>query len=292
MPTGFAKLVSTGWLRSAAANAVRAGRSCHRLVREFEPWGIVFTLIGLLVALITVMVDLEDRQSDRTFRAWQIVRGYESRDVATNGRAGATGSSLREALEFLNREFDGFMCIPGVNWISGLLTGNDRRDCLFPRKSKELMTGLIARDTVLARAVLPGAYLADADLVDANLSGADLTDANFSGAALSGADLTGTSLVDANLTDAILSGASLAGARLGRAFLSGADLSGADLTGANLSGADLTNANLSGADFAHANLANVVNLTQSQLNGACVSTVAAIPQNIPAGLTWRSGRCP
>ena len=42
-------------------------------MREFEPWGIFFTLVGVVVALVTIVVDLEDRQAERTFRAWQVV---------------------------------------------------------------------------------------------------------------------------------------------------------------------------------------------------------------------------
>ena len=100
-----------------------------------EPWGIILTLIGLVIALITVVVDLEDRQSERTFRAWQVVREYED-------RAGAPGSSLREALQFLNREFDGAWCGFLVSWTSQRLTGN-RRECLFPRKVGESLAGRI-----------------------------------------------------------------------------------------------------------------------------------------------------
>ena len=136
-------------------------------------------MIGVVIALITILVELEDRQSERTFTAWQVVR------------AGAVGSSHREAVEYLNREFAGFLCEGWVNSISRLLTGNRRRECLIPKKERESLAGLQAA----------GADLAGADLTDADLMIADLTGANLTGADLTGADLKGAYLGGAFLTD-------------------------------------------------------------------------------------------
>ena len=148
------------------AGVVRAGRGCHRFVREFEPWGIVFTVLGLAVALVTIVIDLEDRQSDRVFRAWQVVREFEIRNLELDGFSivGAGGSSMREAVELLNREFDGFMCVPGVGWISEALTGNDRRECLIPKKKREWLTGLKGPFAYLMEANLRVRYMGRGDV--------------------------------------------------------------------------------------------------------------------------------
>ena len=135
---------TTGWhLLAAARSAANAigSRTAQVAGRFARTSSIVLTYIGVWIALIAFMVDLEDRKSERTFRAWQVVQGFESRDVKPDTRAGASGSSLREALEFLNREFDGFVCGSKVRYLSELLTGNDRRECLFPKKKQRVFGG-------------------------------------------------------------------------------------------------------------------------------------------------------
>ena len=234
------------------------------------------TLIGLLVALITIMVDLEDRQSERTFRAWQVVRGFETRVVEPepNTPSGTSGSSLREALEFLNREFAGFLCVPPVALTSDLLTGNSRRECLFPKKERESFSGLEARAVVLTRIELPGADLRRADLTTSDLGGANLTRAN----------LLGADIPNSDLTEAVFSHAVLRFIDLTHSVLIGANFTGANLTDANL-----TEALLLGAKFTDANLTKANFLTQAQLDVACGTSA---PRGIPPGLTWTSRPCP
>ena len=244
-------------LRTAAfSRTVQAARGSHRLVRGFGPWGIVLTLISVTIALITIMVDLEDRQAERTFRAWQIVLAERS-----------VGSSQREALEYLNRTFDGSVCGSWVNWVSKGLTGNSRRECIIPRKERGSLAELAATN-----AGLPGAELPGADLYRAELALADLTRANLLDANLAFADFSRANLLDANLAFADLSRAELTSANLQDANLAGADLTGAELQDANLSGANLRDASV----------------TQTQLDAACGFLP---PVNIPTELTWRSGRC-
>ena len=122
--------------------------------------------------------------------------------------------------------------------------------------------GLPHRGLELSREDLTAAYLVGEDLRDAVLNQVNLTDA-----ALGRADLTGASLTDANLT----------GAALALANLSGADLAGADLTSANLSGANLTDAILIGTDLSGADLLGTYNLTQKQLQSACINTSGKPP---------------
>ena len=106
-----------------------------------------------------------------------------------------------------------------------------------------------------------------ANLRYAKLARADLTGANLTEAHLADADLTGAVLWEANLTEAHLAGANLAGADL-----KDAKLTRARLPGANLAGASLWRANLTGAK-----LRDAYNLTQDQLDFACISKSGAPP---------------
>ena len=101
----------------------------------------------------------------------------------------------------------------------------------------------------------------------------DLSRADLGVAILSNADLTGANLFQADLTMANLTGANLTMAKLILAGLPGADLTMANLTGANLEGAHLEKANLR-----FANLTGVTDLTQPQLNQACVDETTKAPQ--------------
>lgn len=111
------------------------------------------------------MVDLADRQSERTFRARQGVREFESMaadPTAMPSGAFGTGSSLRKAAEFLNQESDGFFCSSLIEGIWARVGGNRDRDCLFPGKSRESLTGLIGRHADLSSISLSGADLEQA----------------------------------------------------------------------------------------------------------------------------------
>ena len=100
--------------------------------------------------------------------------------------------------------------------------------------------------------------------------------ANLSEAELSGADLSYASLIGANLNEADLSGADLSGANLSHAGLIGANLSEANLIGANLSEVDLSKAK---------------NLTQAQIDVACVG-IFEPPPALPDGLNPPTKVCP
>ncbi len=82
----------------------------------------------------------------------------------------------------------------------------------------------------------------------------------------------------ADLGVAILSNADLTGANLFQADLTRANLTGANLTGANLPGANLEGAHLEKANLRFANLTGVTDLTQPQLNQACVDETTKAPQ--------------
>ncbi len=241
----------------------------------------VLELLALLIIFPTayiMLVDLNDRQSQRISQAWQLV---------TTPASGNSGKI--QALDYLNSED----CVPSfkdefkqhegkVPSIWQLLNAcSVSFFTSWPWKESQPLTGInLSTEThgnsvylinvnlsgaELFEANLSGAQLFEANLsraqlTDANLSGAQLTDANLSGAQLPDANLAGAQLTDANLSGARLSGANLSGARLSGANLAGArlldaNLAGAQLLGANLAGAKLLLANLSGAELSEANLA-------------------------------------
>ncbi len=70
---------------------------------------------------------------------------------------------------------------------------------------------------------------------------------------------------------------------LTRASLTHANLKGANLTHAILTNANLTDANLTGADLTGADLTDANNLTQEQLDAACIKKDAK-PPTLPEGL--------
>ena len=255
--------------RAAQSGAVYSARfaiGAHRFIRGFEPWGIVLVMIGLLLTLTAMIFELEDRQSERMFRAWQTVLQVEERNLRSKTKTGPEfggQGALANALEYLNRDFDGFVCDRGstnpgpwisMRWYSARLTGNPDRSCLVPKRRRESLARLNLRRIVLTNIRLPGALLLAADLSRAKLRGA-----NLSGAYLTGADLSGANLRKATLSDAYL-------------------------LNANLSGAYLLDANLSGAD-----LRDATGLQQKQLDMACGKSQL---KNVPPPLIWNQRPCP
>ena len=180
-------------------------------------------------------------------------------------------------------------------------TGADEQVALVKRAS--------LRGADLRRARAYRVFLANADLEGANLSGAfmwsaDLRMANLSGARIEQrADLTRANLRGANLNGVLLSSALLNGANLEQANLEGAtlfavQLRGASLVGANLREAhlvsavplfgdptqplmsDLLDADLTGAILHGAYLTGTRNLTQEQIDQACVDEQTKLPLGI------------
>ena len=236
-----------------SATAWHKTRGIAVVLRKVILWGGVGTLVGLVAAFVGFMLELEDRQSERIFRAWEVA-------IAASNSAGTQGarvdgrplyetdSSARRALEFLNRDFSGRFCGGIVAAVSEATTGNSRRTCVFPRKRRESFKGMR-----LSRMNLEGVWLPGAELTFGRLDQVNLEDSNFQ---------------NAMLRHAVLSRARLRGADLRGARLQGADLSDADLEGADLQGADLrSNVTLNGIRR-YTNLLGVTGLTCSQLEEA------------------------
>ena len=156
------------------------------------------------------------------------------------------------------------------------------------------------RGSDLRKADLSESNLYGASLLGAKLSGADLVTTNLSHAYLMDADLThasatGVRLIHAYLQNAILTDTDLAVAELAEADLTEADLTGANLALSHLDGTNLLDAKLFDTDLTAVTLASVKNLTQQQLDQACVSEVRLAPGTayypLPEGLTFHLRIC-
>ena len=122
---------------------------------SFWRWGVFIATVGVLVAVVGLAIDFEDRMSERTFRAWQTVLMFhqsDDREVPI-----VAGSVLREAMEFLNQESDGVICGETIRNLLTNLTGTMHRQCLFPAKKKESFNFIDIAGADLTDAILPAA---------------------------------------------------------------------------------------------------------------------------------------
>lgn len=250
------KVMKSSILRLIARVIVWPLATVNRWVHNFEPWGIFLALIAFFFTLTGFMLELEDRQSERVFRAWEFVLRITADPSKSNPntQVAIQGSSVREAMEYMNRNFGGMGCFEWVGWLSNELNGNKSRECIFPKKERESFQSFSIHGADLSKIKLPGAFMPFADLMGIDLREADLREANLSSSNLRGVRLYRTDLRGANLIRVSLRGAILQGADLRGAILRGASLMGASLREASLRGADLRRANLRSANLEKANL--------------------------------------
>lgn len=214
-------------------------------------WQSVLTAISALVAVVGLTVEMEDRQSERVFRAWNVVSTtseYARADPPSRRYRLFGSSQLREAMQYLNRKFRGAVCnrlvIPPISF---LLTGNSERICLFPKKERETLSSLN-----IPFSDLSGVRLPEANLTGSILNGADLRNAELEGAQLCFVEMRTADLTAAQLSNAVLWEADLSSADAGSYFVTSlreAEIKNADLRRANLRGTDLRDANLEGSDL-------------------------------------------
>jgi Pentapeptide repeats (8 copies) len=138
--------------------------------------------------------------------------------------------------------------------------GPKRLDLSYTNLQNATLSGTQLQDVFLLGAQLQGAYL----------GGAQLQAAWLEKAQLQAATLSGTQLQDANLRYAQLRSANLWYAQLRSATMKDAQLQGADLRGAQLQ-----RAQLQGAD-----LTAVKNLTQDQIDTACLDEHTQLPEGL------------
>ena len=218
---------------------------------------IEFAGAAIIVAgVYGLYLEREDRKEERVARAEErLARMWE---LATNPRPGNSGKI--PALEFLNNN-------------GHQLTGIKIPGAYLPKVN-------------LSGAEMSRIDLSGANLFGANLKGANLFMGNLVGSSLQAANLKGASLIKAILAEADLRSVAFVDVDLTSADLSGADLYSAFFDGANLLNTSLYRANVSGAYFSEAK-----NLTQRQLDFACVMRGSKFPE-LPEGLTPPKKVCP
>lgn len=147
---------------------------------------------------------------------------------------------------------------------------------LFAANLREAhLGGAQLQDADLRATELPKADLGEAELRDADLFAANLQEANLVKAKLQFARLR-----EARLQNAKLFRAQLPNAVLRDAHMQNADLREANLVEAELQKADLRGAQLQGALLFGANLTDAINLTQAQIDEACVDEKTKLPSHL------------
>jgi len=162
------------------------------------------------------------------------------------------------------------------------------RDGEVPRLVKGIqLKGFDLRNASASEAFLVNANLTDAALQKAFLRGADLRHAKLTRAKLQNSVLRVALLTDADLSDAQLQGADLRMATLRRTTFEGANLENANLEGINVRVSSLRRAILRGTNLRRANLTTALNLTQEQIDEACVDQETKLPETLT-----RPEQCP
>jgi hypothetical protein len=155
----------------------------------------------------------------------------------------------------------------------------------------------------LRRAKIHGAHLEGSNLNATNLRGSNLTQANFAKAYLFHTYFNGAVLDDAVFDGANMPSAffenwsddkfgrcqgssdqtSLINASFKHASLWATDFSGANLEGADFDDADLRDVRFQGASLKGADLRHALNVTQGQLNSACLNASTKLPLKLADG---------
>ena len=283
-----------------------AASGIQSFIRSFEPWGILLVIVSLLISMAAFVVEMEDRQLVKIFRAWEFVLENErhniSHESASSGNADnenecskshgddapkaqpISGNAIAQALEYINRDFGGILC---TEWLASSfrrLTGDMRRRCLIPAKVRSsleyrYLRGMDLRGINLSGANLRGVDLENAELQSAILVKANLGKAKLEDANLCSANLTGANLNKAILIDATLEGANLTGARLRRANLTEAYFEKADFTRAELRYADFTDTRLDYAIFKDADFEDAI-FSRTDISGAQMGEAKNLPDEL------------
>lgn len=177
----------------ASTNAIRRSvHAVHNLVVIAQPWGILFAVVGVGIAGLSLLIDLDDRLLDRKYRAWTILLQVSSQTTATT-RASLTGSNTEDGArsqEIIHGRREG--------------TGTSVRGAL----EDSILDGADLGAASMIGAQLDGAsmratVLGEANLEDSFFGRADVTDADFEDTNLTSADLSEVSgLTESQLRDA------------------------------------------------------------------------------------------
>ncbi len=236
-------------IHAMASGTLQGLSALQCAVRVFEPWGIVLAVVALFITMIALMLDVEGRQAEKTLRAWAIVTSATSQSLPRERRSmrvaaegGTQGGGIMSAMEYLNEERPAKWCAP--KWIMRLLTAGHTHHCVFPRKRREVFSGLQLRHVVLISSNLKNAVL-----LDANLENAELGEAKLSGARMQGSNLAGAVLSRADIRAANFTGAAMQRVELSEVNAMGSVFTGTQLIEAVLVGGQFQNANFQDSDL-------------------------------------------
>lgn len=211
------------------------------LLRDLEPAFVVFTVIGVFVAISALRSDLDERERQRIARSWQTI---------ASEAPGNTGKS--EALEHLATQGESL-----------------NRVDLSPNAIKRNQN-----QTLLScnyRVYLPALDLGGAIANGANLSCTDMDaddaaeHASFDQAQMSGATFIRSNTEQASFVGADLAGADFRAAQLGKTNFSKTKLEGTKFDCAILDNANFSEALTAGMSIRHTALNNVVGMNCDML---------------------------
>lgn len=248
--------------------------------------------VSVVVGIALFALEYGDRKTDRAVRRATMlativqVSALEGTEDYQNPVVPILEIFARERMDLSG------LPLPNINLTEVNLSGAHLKDATF--------SNAVLNRAVFESADLRGANFKKAHLSRAKLNGANLREAGFNKAILQFAHLRGANLYEAfmqecHLVQTDLTDANLELAQLVMANLSGATLSGVKFRRANLGGADLSYADLRDADFSEAamndvDLKGVKNLTQRQLDSACLYS-GELPRNLPEGMKPPSQEC-
>lgn len=124
--------------------------------------------------------------------------------------------------------------------------------------------------TYFGKVKLPGSNFSFSNLSKSTISGSDLNYSFLHRSNLQGIYATETSFIESTMPEAKFCNSHLSRSKFNRAKLMGADFRGADLSKTDFSDANISGADFSGALLNGANLSSAINLTQKQMNSACI----------------------
>ena len=209
------------------------------VLRGLEPAFVVFTVFGVVIATIALLLDLSARQEERISRAWQTVSSIAQ---------GNTGKA--DALKYLasmGQDLRWMHLAPGS-------TDNDRMvDCRYR---------VFVPDLDLSGALIDNAKLSCSDLDSGD---ADTRTARFDRASLHDTSWIRTKAERASFRQALLISADFRGARLGNADFSDADLTQAEFAYADLRGASFSGKSIEGVSVYKTDLRGVNGLSCEEL---------------------------
>ena len=210
-----------------------------RVLRDLEPAFVVFTVIGVVIATVALLLDLCARHEERISRAWQTV---SNTSPGNTGKADALGclASMGQDLRWMH-------LAPGS-------TTDDRKiDCSY----RVFVPELDLRGTQLDNA--------DFSCSDLDSGDSDTRTAQFDRASLHNTSWIRTKAERASFHRASLISADFRGARLGNSNFKDTDLTQVKFAYADLRGAAISGSSIVGVSALKADMRGLIGLSCDQL---------------------------